>query len=325
MEEYILTDHDDTISGTTGVDVISGQGGNDLFKASNGADVSDGAAGVDTIDFTDLAVPSITVTLAGASPADITIPGQDTQSILNIENVLGTTGADTVTGDSLDNYFVGGFGDDVLAGAAGNDTIEGGIGNDTVDGGVGSDTLYGGDGTDTVSYATSGSPITGGLINGSAGTIEQGAESDTVSTFEDYQLTSQNDLLNFDTNALLVSSIDGLGGNDTIGIVTDGGNTLTSLGIDGIDLAAVFNNVEFLDFTGTDLTGGDTFTIGNDDISGILTAASGTLNIDVNQGTIALSDFTLLQQGGGSITSDTTTGSTRTVNWDDGMQLILNG
>jgi hypothetical protein len=132
--------------------------------------------------------------------------------------------------------------------------------------------------------------------------------------------------LTFDVDALAAATLDGLGGNDTISIIDGAGSaTLTTASIDGVDLANVFNNVEFLDFSGTDLTGGDTFDIGNDDIGGILSAGAGTLTIDVDQGKIALTDVSVLPQSGAVVPSDTITGSTSTGNWADGMQLMLNG
>ncbi|MFD1797598.1 M10 family metallopeptidase [Paracoccus aurantiacus] len=56
-----------------------------------------------------------------------------------IENVIGSSGADTISGQ---------FADNVLDGRRGNDRLYGGAGNDTLIGGQGSDSLYGGDGND---------------------------------------------------------------------------------------------------------------------------------------------------------------------------------
>jgi hypothetical protein len=179
-------------------------------------------------------------------------------------------------------------------------------------------------GLDEADYSSSGSAITGGTISGTSGTINQGADTDTLSGIEEFRLTSQGDLLTFDIDALVASvDVTDTGGSDTIYIVDGaGGATLTSAGIDGGDFASMFFNIEKLDFSGTDLTGGDTFDIGNANINDI---SGGTLEIDVDQAKIALADVTALQQSGALITSDSTIGSTRTVNWDDGMTLILNG
>lgn len=60
---------------------------------------------------------------------------------VTIENAVGGSGADTVTGNAADNSLMGGSGADTLYGNAGNDTLNGGAGNDTMAGGAGDD-LY---------------------------------------------------------------------------------------------------------------------------------------------------------------------------------------
>lgn len=71
---------------------------------------------------------------------------QDTLS--NIENVIGTSGADYIVGSSAAN------------------TIESGAGNDVVTGGNGADTINVGEGTDTVRYTTGGQTLTGSFTSG---------------------------------------------------------------------------------------------------------------------------------------------------------------
>lgn len=56
-------------------------------------------------------------------------------------NVFGTSGADTLTGNSADNVLRGGEGKDRLFGGVGNDTLVGGGGSDALDGGTGDDTF----------------------------------------------------------------------------------------------------------------------------------------------------------------------------------------
>ncbi len=58
-----------------------------------------------------------------------------------IENVVGSTGDDTLTGDSGDNGFAGEGGNDVFLGGDGNDTLIYSEGFDAFFGGIGSDTL----------------------------------------------------------------------------------------------------------------------------------------------------------------------------------------
>jgi len=57
-----------------------------------------------------------------------------------IENAIGGSGNDTITGNTIANQLDGGAGDDSLNGGVGNDTLTGGQGNDSITGGDGSDT-----------------------------------------------------------------------------------------------------------------------------------------------------------------------------------------
>ncbi|MDP3671019.1 MAG: Ig-like domain-containing protein [Telluria sp.] len=57
-----------------------------------------------------------------------------------IENAVGGSGNDILTGNSSANRLEGGIGNDVLTGGSGNDILNGGSGNDTFNGGDGDDT-----------------------------------------------------------------------------------------------------------------------------------------------------------------------------------------
>ena len=92
--------------------------------------------------------------------------------------ILGLTGNDTLTGNSLADIIEGGVGNDRLFGLGGNDVLNGGDGDDFLDGGsgddylsgeIGNDTLFGslgsdffngGTGTDVANYGSFGSSIT---------------------------------------------------------------------------------------------------------------------------------------------------------------------
>jgi Ca2+-binding RTX toxin-like protein len=73
-----------------------------------------------------------------------------------IENAMGGSGNDIITGNHANNTLFGGDGNDTLFGAAGNDVLFGMGGNDELQGGAalaGYNQLWGGADTDTVSYA----------------------------------------------------------------------------------------------------------------------------------------------------------------------------
>jgi Ca2+-binding RTX toxin-like protein len=106
--------------------------------------------------------------------------------------ILGLTGNDTLTGNSLADIIEGGVGNDRLLGLGGNDILNGGDGDDFLDGGsgddyvsgeIGNDTLFGssgsdffngGAGTDVANYSSFSSSITllptGAILKGGGGT-----------------------------------------------------------------------------------------------------------------------------------------------------------
>ncbi|ESR25657.1 hypothetical protein N177_1490 [Lutibaculum baratangense AMV1] len=119
-----------------------------------------------------------------------------------IENAVGGSGNDRITGNAADN---------VLTGNAGNDTIAGGADNDTLIGGAGADVLGGGAGVDTANYASSGAAVQVSLQNGTGSGGD--AEGDTLYSIENLVGSSFGDILvgHGGANALY-----GLAGNDTL-------------------------------------------------------------------------------------------------------------
>ena len=67
-----------------------------------------------------------------------------------IENAIGGSGDDSITGSDANNNINGGTGNDTLIGGIGNDTLCGGDGNDVVFGGAGNDTIDCGNGTSDI-------------------------------------------------------------------------------------------------------------------------------------------------------------------------------
>jgi hypothetical protein len=163
----------ETISGTSGADVIcagggndtiKGLGGNDVLKGEAGNDILLGGVGNDTLNGglgTDTASYSTSLTAVTASLATNSATGEGSDTFLGIENLLGSSKADTLTGSTTNNNLTGGggidteyggSGNDTVIGSGGADTLKGEDGNDTVnskDGVSGNDSLYGGTGTDT--------------------------------------------------------------------------------------------------------------------------------------------------------------------------------
>ncbi|MBP0444621.1 DUF4214 domain-containing protein [Roseomonas sp. SSH11] len=67
-----------------------------------------------------------------------------------IEDAIGGTGSDRITGNALDNFLSGMAGNDLLIGLDGDDTLMGYTGDDVLQGGTGSNAMDGGAGYDVV-------------------------------------------------------------------------------------------------------------------------------------------------------------------------------
>jgi Ca2+-binding RTX toxin-like protein len=129
----------DSILGTSGDDVLAAGAGNDTIAPGAGNDRVCGEAGTDTASFAGGA--KVTVNLATG-----TASGQGTDLLSTIENLTGSSLADTLLGNSLANLIRAGKGADTARGGGGNDTLLGEAGNDRLFGQAGRDHLTGGKG-----------------------------------------------------------------------------------------------------------------------------------------------------------------------------------
>jgi Ca2+-binding RTX toxin-like protein/Tol biopolymer transport system component len=120
-----------TFHGGQGADTIATGAGADFLWGLGGADILDGGAGVDAAIYDDK-TQSVVVTLNGAADAVVTVGGVAEDTLRNIENVFGGSGADSLTGNAGGNVLSGGAGDDLLAGRGGADLLNGEEGVDTV-------------------------------------------------------------------------------------------------------------------------------------------------------------------------------------------------
>jgi peptidoglycan/xylan/chitin deacetylase (PgdA/CDA1 family) len=217
----------DILVGTSGADVLSasdnhdilfGGLGNDTLEAGAGADTLNGGAGDDVLNggpSTDTASyvdsPSgVTVSLALTGPQ--ATGGAGTDTLLSIENLIGSAHADDLTGGNGRNLINGGAGNDIVFAGAGSDTVNGEAGNDTLVGGAGDDALSGGDGSDTASYAGSTVAVNVSLsiIGGQA---TGGAGFDTLAGIENLFGGLGNDQLTGDGGN---NVLEGAAGNDTL-------------------------------------------------------------------------------------------------------------
>ena len=351
--------HSDTIAnvenfvGGTGVDTVTGDSLNNIYFATvdNVSDVFDGGVGTDTANYSAYS-SALTVTLNGSTPVIVHGSGSDdahSDTIANVENFVGGTGIDTVTGDSLNNTYFASVDNvrDVFDGGAGNDTanysayttsltvtlngstpaivhgsgsddahsdtivnvenVVGGTGNDIFVGDANNNIFTGGAGTDQISYANSVGPV---AISLAAGTVSGGASvgTDTLRSIEYIVGTSAADT--YDASNFSNSSANA-GSNGTFNVFVGGGGNDTITG-NGNTQVQYFNAASGVSITlGTNGSGsasGDS-SVGNDTfISGVNNVLGSNSNDIYNASAFTSSNgpFNQFQGIGGN---DTITGN----------------
>ena len=225
---------DNELTGNAGNDKLEGGAGNDTFHegtTASGADDMDGGTGTDTCDYSQRSAPVIVSFDAADNDGeagegdncggvvDLAIPAQfgevsgdeaegGPQADSDVENVLGGSGNDVLTGDEESNVLTGNAGNDTLSGRGGTDTLLGGDGDDVLDGGPGNDSLDGGAGTDVIDFGSGG----GVVVNLAAGTAS-GQGNDTFVAGENVSGSPSADTLRGTTGN---DVLNGRGGNDAI-------------------------------------------------------------------------------------------------------------
>jgi Ca2+-binding RTX toxin-like protein len=252
IEQAFGSRNADWLIGSDDANVFTGYAGNDTIEGGAGSDWIDysneaGTQGI-IVNLSSTALVSGGVTVVGGSARDTY---GNTDSLVGIENVVGTDRADRIRGSDVGGVFRGG---------GGADTIDGGLGDDTIAGGAGADSLVGGLGTDLADYSASGAAV---MVNLATGRGTGGdAQGDTLSGFEQVDGSAFADTLVGDAlaNGLRgldgADSLDGGAGNDTL----DGGTgSDTILGGQGSDLLRGGADADSLvGGAANDLSGNDT-------------------------------------------------------------------
>ena len=207
---------DDTIMGGEGDDILNGGADNDTIIGGAGADTIDGGEGIDTASYAGsgagVTINLVTNVNSGGDAAGDTLTNAG-DTLTNIENLIGSGFADTLTGDD------------------GANIITGGAGGDTIDGGAGSD---------TASYAGSGAGVTIDLITN----VNSGGDAagDTLTNIENIRGSDHDDRLTGDAGNNIIDggagadTLRGNGGDDVF--VSAGGDTVTDFR-DGTDMLDV--------------------------------------------------------------------------------------
>ncbi len=229
IERFVGSGFNDTLIGNesandfmgmAGADTLTGNGGDDTLEGGAGADRLDGGAGNDTASY----AGSSAGVYVDLSIGKVAYGDASGDTLVSIENLIGSAYNDSLVGDAGDNNLQGGAGNDTLQGGAGNDLIGGDIGDDSITGGAGADYMDGMEGSDWAYY--SGSPTgvslqydaSAGKILGSGGD----AEGDTLVSIENIAGTSYADTLvggpedNILRGGAGGDHLDGGAGNDTL-------------------------------------------------------------------------------------------------------------
>ena len=170
----------DNLYGQEGDDELYGEEGHDNLNGGPGADRLDGGPGWDAADYAG-SNAAVTVNLATGAVSGGHAQGD---TLIGIENVIGTSYNDTLTGNDGDNTLQGGAGSDALDGRAGSDATD---------------------------YGASDAGVTVNLTTGAA--IGGHAQGDTLANMENIGGSPHADTITGNDSA---NSLNGAGGNDTL-------------------------------------------------------------------------------------------------------------
>jgi Ca2+-binding RTX toxin-like protein len=245
----------ENVIGGSGNDSLLGSGGDNVLEGGLGDDTLNGEGGNDTASYASATV-NVSVNLGTGVATGV---GADT--LVNIENVLGGSGDDTITGSAANNKLDGGAGADSLIGGAGNDTYvvdnvldvvselnssgadAGGVDTVLIKGVIATYTL----GSYIENLIYTGSVDFVGVGNGLANKITGGLGNDSLSGGDG------NDTLD---GGLGVDTLVGGNGDDVyiVNHVSDGVTELTGQGVDQVNTKlyslSLFDNVEMLKYIG---------------------------------------------------------------------------
>ena len=142
----------DTLYGGMGNDSLDAGDDNDTLSGGAGNDTINGGNGTDTVDFSD-ENNGVKIIMSGSTGTATTLTTGTvyTDTLSNLENIVGTVFSDSIAANSSNNAISAGDGNNSVWGGSGNDTISAGSGNDSIDGGAGNDTIKPGDGSDKLS------------------------------------------------------------------------------------------------------------------------------------------------------------------------------
>lgn len=225
--------------GRDGDDKLFGREGDDTLLGGRGADHLDGGDGRDTAEY-DWSTSSVEVDLTTGEGSGGFAEGD---TLIDIENLVGSDHDDVLTGDEGANRLFGGEGNDVLKGMSGNDIILASAGADKIDGGEGK--------RDAVDYGKAESGVGVNLAKGGFAGL---AEGDSYENVEFVYGSQHDDKIYGDDGVNRLVGKDGgdfLGGGEGNDYLIGGSGNDTLEGGEGDDVFlfdAVFDKDVILDF-----------------------------------------------------------------------------
>lgn len=225
----------DNLRGESNSDTLYGGDGNDTIYGGGDQDELYGGLGIDTANFNTTSVAGVFDLTGGTA----FFAGFYTEIMQGFENLVGTTGADTVYGGNDANRLDGEVGNDLIYGNLGADTLLGNDGDDTLYGGGDQDELFGGNGIDTAVYDTT---TVAGVFDLTAGTaFFAGFYTEAMQGIENVVGTTGSDQILGSVDA---NRLEGIDGNDLL----DGGAGIDTLyGGIGNDTAIGGADADWLD------------------------------------------------------------------------------
>jgi Ca2+-binding RTX toxin-like protein len=231
-DTLVGNDLGNSLIGNAGNDSLAGLLGDDILEGGSGNDLIDGGDGIDTVNYTsspssvfaNLDATNAYSNTSGANDLEPTFTvgaGQAsdgfgfTDTLQNLENVVGSAHNDVLIGNQQDNTIQGLDGNDVLIGNAGNDVMDGG------------------NGIDTVSYRRDPSAVNVNLASQSA--TDGFGNLDQLQTIENVIGSAFDDIIVGDGGANTLigergnDRLDGGGGNDTVSYGTSQNSVVVNL------------------------------------------------------------------------------------------------